>query len=150
MHGGGACQVIVDDRLPLGKNGKLLCACTSNRSEMWVRSVSALTWKPFTRNPLTCNSFTCNPLTCSPLTCKPFTFNPFTRKPLTCKPFACNPFTCNPFTCNLCTCNPFTCNPCVRFNAPSGCLCWFACRCCCKHTELVTSTEYVHCTCTCM
>ncbi len=29
-------KVIVDDRLPLGRNGKLLCACTSNRNELWV------------------------------------------------------------------------------------------------------------------
>lgn len=33
---GVARKVVVDDRLPVGKNGKLLCAASTNTAEIWV------------------------------------------------------------------------------------------------------------------
>lgn len=29
-------QVIVDDRLPVDRSGELLCACSKDRTELWV------------------------------------------------------------------------------------------------------------------
>lgn len=35
-HAPGCSKVVVDDRLPIDHRGKLLCACSNNRSELWV------------------------------------------------------------------------------------------------------------------
>jgi calpain-7 len=36
MITGISCQVIIDDFLPVDRNGELLCSYSSNRSELWV------------------------------------------------------------------------------------------------------------------